>query len=79
MHHSLMPQVPAFESQATGFSHVLKDKVQLADKSCACWEGYERVPGTTPCAPGSCTKTKKGDLMVHAGRQNFLSSLLHKD
>ena len=23
---------------------------------CECWEGYKRVPGTKPCAPGSCEK-----------------------
>jgi hypothetical protein len=23
---------------------------------CTCWEGYERVPGTKPCASGSCRK-----------------------
>lgn len=23
---------------------------------CNCWKGYERVPGTKPCAPGSCRK-----------------------
>lgn len=25
-------------------------------KNCECWEGYKRVPGTKPCAPGSCEK-----------------------
>ena len=25
-------------------------------KSCTCWEGYKRVPGTKPCAKGSCEK-----------------------
>lgn len=25
-------------------------------KNCDCWEGYKRVPGTKPCAPGSCEK-----------------------
>lgn len=28
----------------------------LAKKDCNCWDGYERVPGTKPCAPGSCRK-----------------------
>jgi len=23
---------------------------------CTCWTGYKRVPGTKPCAPGSCKK-----------------------
>lgn len=27
-----------------------------ADSDCTCWEGYERVPGTKPCASGSCRK-----------------------
>jgi hypothetical protein len=26
------------------------------DGGCTCWEGYERVPGTKPCASGSCRK-----------------------
>ena len=25
-------------------------------KSCNCWESHERVPGTKPCAKGSCRK-----------------------
>lgn len=25
-------------------------------KECNCWDGYKRVPGTKPCAPGSCEK-----------------------
>jgi len=25
-------------------------------KNCKCWEGYERVPGTRACSPGSCQK-----------------------
>ena len=28
----------------------------LQQKSCNCWEGYKRVPGTKPCAKGSCRK-----------------------
>lgn len=27
-----------------------------AKGKCECWEGYERVPGTKPCAEGSCRK-----------------------
>ena len=33
--------------------------------SCSCWKGYDRVPGTKPCAPGSC---KKCDHMRKTGR-----------
>lgn len=29
-------------------------------KKCNCWDGYERVPGTKPCAPGSCRKCDEG-------------------
>ena len=25
-------------------------------KKCNCWDGYKRVKGTKPCAPGSCEK-----------------------
>ena len=25
-------------------------------ESCDCWKGHKRVPGTKPCAPGSCVK-----------------------
>jgi len=27
-----------------------------AKGDCTCWDGYERVPGTKPCASGSCRK-----------------------
>ena len=27
------------------------------NKKCNCWKGYSRVPGTKPCAPGSCKKS----------------------
>ena len=26
---------------------------------CNCWEGYDRAPGTKPCAPGSCVKASR--------------------
>jgi len=25
-------------------------------KTCSCWKGHSRVPGTKPCAKGSCKK-----------------------
>jgi hypothetical protein len=28
----------------------------ISKSKCECWNGYERVPGTKPCAPGSCKK-----------------------
>jgi hypothetical protein len=28
----------------------------FSSKDCNCWDGYKRVPGTKPCAPGSCEK-----------------------
>ena len=34
-----------------GLGHTARRKA-----SCDCWEGYERVPGTKPCAEGSCRK-----------------------
>jgi hypothetical protein len=32
------------------------NRKQAKDGGCTCWEGYERVPGTEPCASGSCRK-----------------------
>jgi len=37
----------------------LKEYIQRnkeAKSKCNCWDGYKRVPGTKPCAPGSCEK-----------------------
>ena len=31
-------------------------KMAKGDSDCTCWEGYERVPGTEPCASKSCRK-----------------------
>jgi len=28
-------------------------------KTCNCWKGHERVPGTKACAKGSCRKIKR--------------------
>lgn len=32
------------------------NKAGSSKGSCNCWKGYMRVPGTKPCAPGSCKK-----------------------
>ena len=37
-----------------------KKKKKKKKKKLHCWEGYERVPGSTPGAPGSCRK--KGEM-----------------
>ena len=42
-----------------GLPEHLKQAIQdspLQKKDCNCWDGYKRVPGTKPCAKGSCTK-----------------------
>lgn len=33
-----------------------KSQKKSNQKDCGCWDGYCRVPGTTPCEPGSCEK-----------------------
>tara|TARA_R100001463_G_scaffold85139_4_gene140035 strand:+ start:30289 stop:30546 length:258 start_codon:yes stop_codon:yes gene_type:complete len=33
-----------------------ESQTPAAMKKCNCWDGYKRVPGTKPCAPGSCQK-----------------------
>ena len=40
------------ELKKKGYGHT-----PLKEKSCNCWEGYSRVSGTKPCAPGSCKKS----------------------
>ena len=46
-----------------GWEKSIKNKIEAKSKSkpplakkCNCWDGYKRVPGTKPCAKGSCTK-----------------------
>ena len=39
-------------------------------KDCDCWEGYKRVPGTKPCAPGSCEKCDAGRKESAAKKQS---------
>jgi hypothetical protein len=34
----------------------------ITEKTCTCWNGYKRVPGTKPCEPGSCKKVTKEDI-----------------
>jgi hypothetical protein len=36
--------------------NVIMANRKMAKGDCQCWEGYERVPGTKPCAEGSCRK-----------------------
>jgi len=41
-----------------GYDHNPYKKLSpFEKKDCNCWEGYERVPGTKPCAKGSCRKS----------------------
>ena len=34
----------------------LESSSKTSKSKCQCWDGYKRVPGTEPCAPGSCEK-----------------------
>ena len=40
---------------------------EAKDGGCTCWKGYERVPGTKPCASKSCRR-KKGSKLEEARR-----------
>ena len=42
--------------KAYTFKGDTKVKESPLQKSCNCWDGHSRVPGTKPCAPGSCKK-----------------------
>jgi hypothetical protein len=53
------------------------EETQIDEKTCNCWDGYKRVPGTKPCAPGSCAKpsdiNEKRGLWdnIHAKRERI--------
>jgi nicotinic acid mononucleotide adenylyltransferase len=48
------------------FEHTArKNYRQAKDGGCTCWEGYERVPGTKPCADGSCRKKSAEKVKRH--------------
>jgi hypothetical protein len=55
---------PSIEDIEESMDNKLKKKKNLQVNSmdynskgkCECWDGYKRVPGTKPCAPGSCEK-----------------------
>ena len=38
-----------------GYDHSPYNKKR---KTCNCWKGYERVPGTKPCTKKSCRKKR---------------------
>lgn len=38
---------------------VAKATGKKGNGKCNCWEGYDRAPGSKPCAPGSCVKAGK--------------------
>lgn len=44
------------ESEIIKYTEDEEEELPLKSASCNCWKGYERVPGTKPCAPGSCRK-----------------------
>ena len=49
-----------------------------AKGKCECWEGYERVPGTEPCADGSCRK-KKSALRRLTAQMSYEDAMAHID
>jgi len=44
---------PGNEYKFPGDKAVLETPIK---KTCSCWKGHSRVPGTKPCAKGSCKK-----------------------
>lgn len=47
----------------------LNPTARVAKKECDCWDGYKRVPGTEPCAPGSCEKCDEGRKKESAAKK----------
>ena len=48
-------------------------------KDCNCWDGHSRVPGTKPCAPGSCKKNSPNKLTdTQYNKSNTIMRNKHK-
>jgi len=48
-------------------------------KTCSCWKGHSRVPGTEPCAPGSCEKDSPNKLTdTQYNKSNVIMRKKHK-
>lgn len=48
-------------------------------KKCNCWKGYKRVPGTKPCAEGSCVKEGIDEAAIDAkGHKSSTGGLTQK-
>lgn len=45
-----------WEASRHPFDRAAAARLAKDDGKCTCWEGYERVPGTEPCASKSCRK-----------------------
>lgn len=53
-----------------------------AKGKCECWEGYERVPGTKPCAKGSCRKCdghREAMRRYKVGQMSYEDAMAHID
>jgi hypothetical protein len=44
---------------------IVANRKTAKDGGCTCWDGYERVPGTKPCADGSCRKKSAEKVKRH--------------
>lgn len=47
-------------------------KIDNKTAKCDCWDGYKRVPGTKPCAPGSCEKCDADREKKEAAIEQFM-------
>lgn len=54
--------VPTFSDQVSTANIDMRNKKAATPKKgkCNCYDGYSRVKGTAPCAPGSCKKSNNG-------------------
>jgi hypothetical protein len=50
-------------------------KTAKGDGGCTCWEGYERVPGTEPCASKSCRKKTGATARAQATFKQYLAEI----
>lgn len=50
-------------------------KMAKGDGGCTCWEGYERVPGTEPCASKSCRKKTGATARAQGTFKQYLAEI----
>jgi len=58
-------------TKRAGYKSSCKFLSPVKKKDCNCWKNHSRVPGTKPCAPGSCEKDKSPNKVTETLAQEI--------